>query len=316
MTEKPKITDAAAIDQATVARSFGRASASYDAAADLQATARDELLSRLEHFHLEPKIILDLGAGTGLATPGLQQRFPKAQILSIDLAVPMLQRAQRRRKHESVWAQLKAALSGQAQGRADCIAAEAGALPLRSGSVQLVFSNLMLQWCLPPDAVLAEVRRVLAPEGLFLCSTFGPNTLQELRTAWSAVDDQPHVNDFIDLHDLGSAMTRAGLTEPVLDVDRIQRDYKNVTDLLRELKDLGARNALQGRRRSLTGKHRLTDMIKVYEARFSSRASWELIYGSAFAPASASRIAHSQLAADGSTEVRIPLQSLNRKTGR
>lgn len=313
MTLGQSIVTSQVIDQKSVARSFGGASSSYDAAADVQAIARDELLSRLDHFRIEPQIILDLGAGTGLATSELCQRFPQAHVLSIDLALPMLQRAQRRMPKKTVWQRLRERLRGQKPGSTLWVTAEAAGLPLRSGSVQLVFTNLMLQWCMPPDAVLAEIRRVLAPGGLLLCSTFGPSTLQELRTAWAAVDDQPHVNDFIDMHDLGSAMARAGLSEPVLDVDRLQRNYRQVTDLLHELKNLGARNVLSDRRRSLTGKKRLTEMIQNYETRFGSKASWEIIYGSAFGSQNVAlgTACGQDVGADG--EVHIPLHALKRK---
>jgi malonyl-CoA O-methyltransferase len=301
------------IDQKTVARSFGRASPSYDAAADVQALARDELLSRLDHFRLEPQFILDLGSGTGLAASGLCQRFPQAHVLSIDLALPMLQRARQRTPKKTTWQRLHESLRGKKQGSTHWVMAEAAAIPLRTGSVQLVFTNLMLQWCIPPDTALAEIRRVLEPGGLLLCSTFGPTTLQELRAAWATVDDQPHVNDFIDMHDLGSAMARAGLSEPVLDVDRLRRDYRQVTDLLHELKNLGARNALNARRRSLTGKKRLAEMIKTYETRFSNKASWEIIYGSAFAPQNVDLDSARGKEPEAGGEVRIPLHALKRK---
>lgn len=305
--------EAPIIERSAVAKAFGRASSSYDSAADLQAMARVELLSRLEHFTLQPQVILDLGAGTGLATQPLRQRFPQARILSLDLAVPMLQQARERASISGFWPRLRAVLANRNAAPLHWLAGDASALPLASGSVQLVFSNLMLQWCIPPDRVLAEIRRVLAPGGLFLCSTFGPLTLQELRIAWAAVDEQPHVNDFLDMHDIGSAMTRAGLVEPVLDTDRLQRKYTQVMDLLRELKNLGAGNSLQDRRRSLTGKSRLTAMLKTYQDQFSTQASWEIIYGSAFAPSQSIDSLVSHASPVLGTEVNIPLASLTKK---
>lgn len=319
MTDESPSEGAHAIDRRSVANAFGRASESYDSAAALQALAREELLSRLDHFKLQPTVILDLGAGTGLATEALKQRFPMARLLSMDLALPMLQKARARAdRRRDWWGRLQSMLNSSSSSRSNFVTADAAALPLASGSVQLVFSNLMLQWCNPPDRVLAEIRRVLAPGGLLLCSTFGPLTLQELRSAWATVDDQPHVNDFIDMHDLGTAMTRAGLTEPVLDVDRLQREYSEVKDLLRELKDLGARNSLQERRRSLTGKARLATMMAQYQRMFSTRATWEIVYGSAFAPALRPNDNRSgkrpNLQAEAGNEVRIPLESVKKRT--
>ena len=315
MMHEPVTENAQAIERKAVATAFGRASSSYDAAAELQALSRSELLSRLDHFKLQPEVILDLGAGTGLATKELKRRFPAARVLSVDLALPMLQKARDRADAERPWwGRLQSMISRVDHHQAHYITADAAALPLANASVQLVFSNLMLQWCNPPDRALAEISRVLAPGGLLLCSTFGPLTLQELRAAWAAVDHQPHVNDFIDMHDLGTAMTRAGLTEPVLDVDRLQRKYADVKDLLRELKDLGARNSLQDRRRSLTGKERLAAMVAHYQKMFSTHATWEIVYGSAFAPATHREGLRRGGRAESPTEVRIPLGAVTRKS--
>lgn len=310
------ISVAAPIDQGAMARSFGRASSRYDSVAEVQRIARDELLSRLDHFKLKPATILDLGAGTGLATPALKQRFPRARIVSLDLAVPMLHQAKLRQRQG--WAgRLQKLFDYRGTARCWQVAGDAGALPLVTGSVQLVFSNLMLQWCMPPDRVLAEVSRVLAPDGLLLLSTFGPLTLQELRAAWATVDDQPHVNDFTDMHDLGSAIVRAGLSEPVLDADRLQRQYAQVADLLRELKALGAGNALDQRRRSLTGKRRLSAMISAYEAMHSTTATWEIVYASAFAAKDSSDKRRIDSTPEGRGEVTIAVESLQHgRTGR
>lgn len=318
--------DTRALDGDAVARSFGRASGSYNQAAALQAVARTELLSRLEHFSLQPQVILDLGCGTGLARRALKQRFPGAAILSVDLALPMLQEAREEyRRSLSLTDRFRIVFGLGAQHRTQHVVGAAAALPVASSSVQLVFSNLMLQWCVPPDAVFSEVRRVLAPGGLFLCSTFGPLTLQELRTAWAAVDSEPHVNEFIDMHDLGSAMSRAGLVEPVLDVDRHLREYSGVRELLRELTSLGARNALTNRRRSLTGKRRWAAMMAAYPTGSSSSgpgaastkiATWELVYASAFAPEQKPKEALTEAPAVTPGEVRVPIGTLRRRAQR
>ena len=302
------------IDRQAVGRAFARASQSYDSAARVQAIARDELVSRLSHFKLTPNVVLDLGAGTGLASTALRTHFPQANIISVDLALPMLRHARSKQvQHESAWQRLRRVV-GVKPPSSDWVAADAANLPLASGSVQLVFSNLMLQWCLPPDKVLSEVGRVLAPDGLFLFSTFGPTTLQELRAAWAAVDDQPHVNDFIDIHDLGSAMARVGLAEPVLDLDRIVFDYAVTRDLLEELKDLGAGNSLRDRRRGLTGKNRLAKMISIYRERYANRATWEVIYGSAFAARSNARSSSEAYSDSWGNEVSIPIGAIKRKS--
>jgi malonyl-CoA O-methyltransferase len=256
-----------------VAQAFGRASARYDAAAALQAQVREELLSRLDVLDTPPAVVVDLGAGTGAATAVLKRRFPRAQVIAVDAAAGMLEQVGRRSRF---WRPLRR------------VQADAAALPLRDASVDLVFSSLMLQWCHPPDAVLAELRRVLKPRGLLLLSSFGPSTLQELRQAWAQVDTAEHVNAFIDLMDLGAALQRAGFTEPVLDVDRLLRHVPDAATLARDLKAIGANRVGRGRATGLTGPRRYQAMQQVYEAQRQPSGlpvSWEIVYATAWAPA-------------------------------
>jgi malonyl-CoA O-methyltransferase len=171
--------------------------------------------------------------------------------------------------------------------RPTVLCADAAALPLPDASVDLVFSNLMLQWCNDLDAVFREFRRVLKPRGLVTFTTFGPDTLTELRAAWRAVDDGIHVNRFIDMHDVGDAMVRAGLAEPVMDLEYFCLTYPRVIDLMRDLKAIGAHNVTVGRGRGLTGRGRLQAVADAYEAhRRDGRlpATWEVVYGQAWGP--------------------------------
>jgi malonyl-CoA O-methyltransferase len=188
------------------------------------------------------------------------------------------------------------------------VLADARALPFEPASFDLVFTSLMLQWVQPLDAALAEIRRVLKPGGLLLASSFGPLTLMELRLAWAAADDAVHVNDFIDMHDFGSALQRAGFTEPVLDVDRHVRHYADATTLMRSIKAIGAHNVHAARRRGLTGRAAHARMRAAYEARRTPAglpATWEVVYAAAWAPeATATR------RMDTAGEVRIGLDHL------
>ena len=258
-------------DRPAVAAAFDRAADRYDAAARLQEEVRQELLGRLEYFPLAPAAVLDLGAGTGRATLALRRRFPRARILALDIAPGMLRSARRRR-----WP----------WRRFDCVCADAHALPLRAASVDLVFSNLMLQWSDRPDRVFEECARVLRPGGLLLFSSFGPDTLGELREAWAAVDAAPRVSVFADMPDLASALQHARFSEPVLDADRLVRHYPQVRALLDELRTIGARNAAATRVRGLTSPRTLARMIDRYEHRRAPQgipATWEVLYGAAFA---------------------------------
>ena len=240
------------LDRRAVARAFDRASASYDAAAALQERVRNELLERIAELKVSPLSILDLGAGTGHASRALKRRHPKALTVAADIAPGMLMRA----RAQSSWLR-----------RFERVRADAYSLPFGDGSFDLVFSSLMLQWCDDLDTAFGEIARVLKPGGLLLFSTFGPGTLGELRDAWAASGAAGnHVNHFFDPHALGSALMHAGLSEPVLDVDRIVMGYDDALTLMRELKAIGAHNVTAGRPRGLTGRKRLAAMTQAYEA--------------------------------------------------
>jgi malonyl-CoA O-methyltransferase len=261
------------LDKAGVRAAFDRASATYEAAAVLQSRVADELLERLEPFDFHPAVILDLGAGTGRAAAQLKRRYRRSRVIALDLAPGMLQQAAR---HQSLFRRFAR------------VCADAARLPLESASVDVVFSNLMLQWCDPPAEVFAEVRRVLKPQGFFAFSTFGPDTLKELRSAWAEADAHSHVNRFLDMHDVGDALVRAGLQEPVLDIDRTQLTYSDGMALMRDLKSIGARNATAGRPHSLVGRTRLQRVLTAYESfRKDGRlpATYEVVYGAAWGAA-------------------------------
>lgn len=288
-------TDTFQLDKAGVRAAFDRAGPTYEATAVLQARVAEELLARLEPFDFRPGVILDLGAGTGRLAAQLKSRYRRALVIALDLAPGMLREAARHQRFLR---------------RFERVCADAARLPLEAGSVDVVVSNLMLQWCEPLDEALAEVRRVLKPQGFFLFSTFGPDTLRELRSAWAEVDSYNHVNRFLDVHDVGDALVRAGLLEPVLDVDRLQVTYDDALSLMRDLKAIGARNATAGRARSLGGRGRLQRVLAAYESfRKDGRlpATYEVVYGAAWG--SAGRPAAS---ARGG-EVRIPPSRIGRR---
>ena len=292
-------SDPFALQRADVRSTFDRAGASYEAAALLQSSVGEELLARLEPFAFTPAVVLDLGAGTGRLSAELKRRYRRARVIALDLAPGMLRQAAR---HQRLLR------------RFECVCADAGRMPLRSGSVDVVFSNLMLQWCDPPDAALAEVRRVLRPQGFLAFSTFGPDTLRELREAWDE-DGRTHVNRFLDMHDVGDALMRAGFAEPVLDVERVTVTYGDALSLMRDLQAIGARNITAGRTRSLTGKGRLRRVAERYEAHRREGklpATYEVIYGAAWNGRLGSQWGGSQQPSPGG-EVRIAAEQIGRR---
>jgi malonyl-CoA O-methyltransferase len=262
------------LDRRALARSFDRAAPSYDAVATLQRQVRTELLSRLDYFTLAPHWVLDLGAGTGAGARTLRGRFPRARVLALDIAPAMLRAVPRR---PWPWT----------APRIERLCADAYALPLADRSIELAFSNLMLQWCDRPELVLRELARVLVPGGLLLFSSFGPATLGELRAAWGAADSGVHVSQFPAMQALGEAAMHAGLEPPVLDTDTHVLHYADAQALMQSLRRLGARNAAHARTRGLTSPRRLQAMIRAYEQARTPQglpASYEVLYGAAFAP--------------------------------
>ncbi|HET6725624.1 MAG TPA: malonyl-ACP O-methyltransferase BioC [Gammaproteobacteria bacterium] len=258
------IDDEFQLDRRAMRQSFDRAATSYDAVAVLQREVQSRLIERLDFTTLKPTAILDAGAGTGTGARELASRYPDARLVKVDIAERML--------------------------RADATGAVCGdieTLPFADSQFDLVWSNLAVQWLADPDRGFGELRRVLNDRGLLLFSTFGPDTLKELRAAWSDVDGFNHVNRFLDMHDLGDALVRAGFAEPVMDTEQLTLTYEDLGGLLRDLKGLGAHNVTAGRPRGLTGRARLKKLESTYEQwRRDERlpATWEVVYGTAWAP--------------------------------
>lgn len=266
-------------DKRLVRRSFERAAQTYDAAAVLQHEVCRRMAERLDLIKLQPGVILDAGSGTGNALPALKQRYPKARVVALDLAHAML--LQGRERAEVPW--WKSLL----QTAAAPLCGDIEALPLASGSIDLAWSNLVLQWANDSDKAFAECHRVLAPGGLLMFSTFGPDTLKELRAAFSSVDQHTHVSRFIDLHDIGDMLVKRGFADPVMDMEPFTLTYADVRALMRDLKAIGAHNVTRERPPGLTGKSRLAAVTARYEAlRRDGKlpATFEVVYGHAWKP--------------------------------
>ena len=225
---------------------FERAADRFDEADFVHATTREGLLSRLDPLLIEAKTVIDLGAATGTANRSLAKRFRAAHVISVDLARNMLVKARAKKS----W------LSKTSFAQAD-----ARALPFPDESIDVIFSNLLLPWLSEPERVFAEIARVLRKGGVFAFATLGPDSLQEIARAWSQVDGGVHVHRFADMHDLGDGLVTAGLSDPVLDVDRLSVSYTNADRLFADLSATGARNALRDRSKGLTGRRHFAAMV-------------------------------------------------------
>lgn len=274
------------LDLAEVRRAFDHAAASYDAHAVLQREVCDRLLERLDFMTLQPERVLDVGTGTGYGLTQLRARYAKAECCGLDIAPAMLAAARARLPQPSWTQRALQRLTPHPSSLTHLLCADMERLPLAADSMNLVWSSLALQWANDPEATLRGFHRVLAPGGLLMFATFGPDTLKELRAAFASIDDAPHVNRFIDLHDIGDMLIHAGFASPVMEMEMLTLTYADLKTLMRDLKGLGAHNAASARRRGLLGKSAWARLERAYDAhRCEGRlpATFEVVYGHAWA---------------------------------
>lgn len=279
-------------------RSFNHAAKTYDEVAVLPFEVGKRMLERLSYTLLKPEIILDLGCGTGKTTRLLKQRYSKAKIIGLDIAEQML----RYHRKQASWF-----------SKSRLICADVMQIPLADQSVDLIFSNMLLHWCEDVTTFLQEVQRVLKPEGLFLFSTVGPDTLKELRASWAQVDAESHVHVFKDMHLIGDALLKAHFKDPVIDVENFTLTFTSVKQILQELKAMGVQNAMSDKHPNLTGKNKLNKLISAYE-NFRNQENFlpvtcEVVYGQAWG------IDLSTLNKKGTTssEVIVPISAIKRR---
>lgn len=264
----------AIFDAKTQRRNSDRAAAGYRAASALQSEVQTRLLESLAYLDsAQPQVIVDVGSGPGAAAAELKRRWPKARVLALDWSMPMLRQSGAR------WWRRAPPF--------ERVCADAAALPMADDSVDLIVSNLCLHGIEDLPATLSGFRRVLRPDGLLLFSSLGPDTLRELRDAFASVDDAPHIHPFPAIQGIGDALMAAGFRDPVLDREHLTVTYPDVRALLRDLRASGGGNALQTRRRGLTGKTRFARAQQAYEAMRRQGvlpSTWEIIYAQAWGP--------------------------------
>ena len=264
------------IDKQEVRRAFSKAAATYDAAAIVQREVCTRMLEKLDVIKLQPSRILDAGSGTGFGTRQLGERYRGAEIVSLDIALGMLQAA----KGTSGWWQKL--FKGNKQR---FLCADIEMLPFASQGFDMVWSNLTLQWCNDLPATIKGLHRVIRNDGLLMFSTFGPDTLKELRTAFAGVDGYNHLNRFVDMHDIGDMLVAAGFADPVMEMEKITLTYPDIKAVMRDLKSIGAHNATAGRAPGMMGKAKWAHIVQNYETlRRDGKlpATFEIVYGHAW----------------------------------
>jgi malonyl-CoA O-methyltransferase len=307
-------------DKMILARRFSQAARQYDENAVLSKEIGQRLLDRLEDIKLKPKLILDLGSGTGFFSAQLRERFPKAKIIAIDIAEGMLQharehaqkiakisqeeilKAKRHKKARSVFAVSDGELSTTDEKTKKNnhvihqVCADAENLVLANQSVDLIFSNCALHWCFDVPKLFSELRRVLKPKGALYFSSFGPDTLIELRQCYQLLDEEDfsmHINPFVDMHDIGDALLKHHFEMPVMDRENLQMTFRDFSELRQDLKSLGANHVFRRTFEQLqidisfNRKITLASLSEAYEQFRTDngelKATFEVVYGRGFA---------------------------------
>ena len=257
------------IEKYRIQKHFDAKAELYESSAILQREVCDRMLERLNLVKMEPQCIVDVGAGTGWGVKGLMKHYGSAQVIALDLSVAMLNKS----KKKGSWFRKPKLVCGDAES-----------LALADSSVDIVFSSLMLQWC-DAEKVFQEFYRILKPGGLLMFSSFGPDTLKELRHSWKQVDDKIHVNEFVDMHDLGDALLMNKFAEPVMDMDVMTLTYQNAKDVMMDLKNIGANTPVKNSSHGLVTPRKLQRVLDAYEGfRVEAvvPATYEVVYGHAW----------------------------------
>ena len=223
------------------------------------------MLERLDYMKIAPRRILD--AASGPPRRELGQRYPGAQLIALDFAAGMLRAGRKRIFGKNPF----------------LVCGDLERLPLADGSIDFVWCNMALHWLPDPQRALAQFARALAPEGLLMFSTLGPDTLKELR----AVAGAARVHAFIDMHDLGDMLVANGFSAPVMDMEMIEIAYAAGGNLLADLRSSGQTSALAERPRGLAGKG-FGERLRA----LPTRATYEVVYGHAWRAAKATHDAN------------------------
>jgi len=252
----------------SVCKAYNRCAPQYETFAVVQRVIGERLLERLDYLNVEPQRILDVGCGTGFFMAALKARYPNAMVVGFDLAFAMLKEAR------------------QALRTMDLVGGQLQALPFADGAFDLIFSNQVIHWAYPLDGIFAEMKRVLSPSGCLFFSTLGPDSLKEIRDIWAGIDTHLHVNDFVDMHEVGDALVRAKLADPVVDMEKITLHYRERAAMLYALKQQGSRNINARRSKSMTGKMKWRTFEAAIDHIITTQGvfplTYEVVYGHAW----------------------------------
>ena len=232
------------LNRVKIAKSFGSASKSYDVSSRLQRYTGKNLMSLLPNR--TDITVVDLGSGTGFFTDILASKYQ--QTIGVDISSEMLAFAQENRSKEISW-----------------LEADAYHLPFIENSIDVIYSNLVIQWCDQLDNLIKEIMRVLKPGGLFIFSTLLDGTLHELKSSWAQVDNEKHVIDFKTQKYMEKVFESGSCKLLEQKTQNLFLEYQDVIHLARELKGLGANHVTKEKGKGLAGKDKWNKMTCSYQ---------------------------------------------------
>lgn len=254
-----------------ISKAFNQHASAYEQAAIAQREIGERLFERLHYLKMIPARILDLGCGPGSFLPQLSRLFPKAHIVGLDLAHAMLLQAKKKQRWRRKWS---------------LVTADMEQLPFASGTFDLVFANQVVHWGSSLPQVFRELNRVMNANGCLMFTTLGPDTFKEIKSAWAGVNEHAHVNEFVDMHDIGDCLMAEHFLEPVMDMEHLTVHYKTLSQLVRSLKSQGVKNINQQRNHGLTGRKGWKQFEQNYAALMTEQGkfplTYEVVYGHAW----------------------------------
>ena len=253
-----------------ICKAFGQQASEYEKAAKIQTEIGSRLFERLNYLKINPRYILDLGCGTGLFSLLLKKKYPKAEIIGLDLSAPMLKQAKQKQSWRRRWPLIKADMS---------------LLPFDDRCFDLIFANQVVHWTDSFKVLAQELNRVMRLDGCLMFSTLGPDTFKEFQKAWEAGDKYAHVNRFSDMHDIGDQLLSTHFIDPVVDMELLTVHYTSVKQLLENLKAQGISNTNPSRNRGLTGKKSWQHFESAYQNLSTSDGKYPLSYEVVYAHA-------------------------------
>lgn len=269
------------IKKSQITRCFNRAASTYDEVAIIQRCTTKEILRRLEMIKLSPTYILDVGCGTGYGMQLLEKQYPAATVIGLDISPVMLRQAYAKKR----WWKKRA-----------LVLADAFEIPIRDASIDLIYANFLLPFCDDLATLLSTWYRLLKPGGLLMFTTLGPDTFKELRHSWAEVDNNMHVQSFLDMHDIGDLLLETQFLDPVIDISFFTLTYPTIAAMVKDFKQQGIHNFDAHRINHLCGKKRFQHFSQAYakykNANNALPLTCEVIYGHAWRLKHESAVTH------------------------